>query len=173
MLLDEFCVAKQNIMGRTFIQPYNDNLMLIQNIVEQLSGDNDLIAIRSKKIKERPLTKLIDMQKAAQDKYEKKILELEEEKQKAQTRINQLQQTKIENQKLILSKEQKEELEKFRQKTAETSKELKKLRKEFKKESDRLVMRYELFNIAFVPFLVIIFGIGVYSFNKIRSRRRK
>ena len=173
MLSDEFCVSKQNVFGRTVVQPFNDNLNLIQNICGQLAGDNDLIQIRCRKVRERPFVELVKIQNEAQQKFEKKILEIEEEKQSAQARLNQLQTGKAENQKFIMTPEQKQELENFKKKVAEKNKELKELRKEFRKDIERTIFRYEVANIAVVPVLVILFGLCVYVFNRVRSNRRK
>lgn len=173
MLSDEFCVSKQTLFGRTVVQPFNDNLNLIQNICGQLAGDNDLIQIRCRKVKERPFTELVKIQTAAQQKFEKKILEIEEEKASAQTRLNQLQSGKAESQKFIMTPEQKQEIANFKEKVAEKNKELKELRKEFRKDIERTILRYEIVNIAVVPLLVVLFGLCVYMFNRIRSNRRR
>ncbi|MEM4248409.1 MAG: hypothetical protein QXH80_04000, partial [Candidatus Nanoarchaeia archaeon] len=172
LLADEFCVSKQKFLGQTFIQPYNDNLILFQNLAEQLSGDNNLISIRCKKIKERPFTKLINMQNEAQQKYQKKILEIEEEKQSVQNKLNELQKAKSSSQKLILSPEQKEEIEKFKKKLAEKNKQLKELRKEFRRDMESTMLKYEIINIALFPAIVVIVGISLYIFSKVRSRRK-
>lgn len=171
-IADEFCVSKQKFLGQTFVQPYNDNLILFQNLAEQLSGDNDLISIRCKKIKERPFTKLINMQNEAQQKYQKKILEIEEEKQSVQNKLNELQKAKSSSQKLILSPEQKEEIEKFKKKLAEKNKQLKELRKEFRQDIESTMLKYEIMNIALFPAIVVIVGISLYMFSKVRSRRK-
>ncbi len=173
MFLDEFCVSKQKFLGRSFIQPFNDNLIFIQNVAEQLSGDNDLISIRCKKVKERPFTRLEEMQAKAQEKYQQKIMELEEKKQKAQERINQLQSAKSDSQKFILSQEQKDEIAKFKAEMAGTNKDLKALRKEFRKDIDGLMFRYEIANIALVPLLVVLFGLAVFAYNRIRSTAKQ
>ncbi len=172
MLADEFCVAKQKFLGQTIIQPYNDNLNMLQNICEQLSGDSDLISIRTKKVKERPFKKLEEMQNEAQQKYQKKILEMEEEKEAAQRKLNELQKSKSSSQKFILSPEQKEEVEKFKKKIAEMNRQLKDMRKEFRKDIESTMLRYEIANIALFPAIVVLVGLLVFAREKMKSRRK-
>ncbi len=173
MIADEFCVSKQKFLGQTFVQPYNDDLTFFQNACEQLAGDNDLISIRCKKIKERPFTKIVDMQNEAQQKYQKKILEMEEEKEMAQKKLNELQKGKGASQKLILSPEQKEEIEKFKKKIADKNRELKELRKEFRKDIERTMFNYEMANIALFPAIVVGVGLSIFIYNRIRSNRKE
>ena len=49
MLYDELCVKVNNILGQTFMTPLNDNMTFFQNMVGYLTGDSDLIGIRSGK----------------------------------------------------------------------------------------------------------------------------
>ena len=47
-LSDQFSVQIQNFFGQKIIQPRNSNLALVQNVVEQFSGDQNLIGVRSR-----------------------------------------------------------------------------------------------------------------------------
>lgn len=173
MLLDEFCVSRQNFLGHTILQPFNDNLVFAQNIAEQMSGDSNLISIRCKRIKDRPFTKIQKMQADAQEKFQKEIMELEEKSQTVQQRLNELQRSKSENQKFILSSEQKKEVQRYRDEAAKTNKNLKVLRKEFRKEIDSLQFNLELINIALIPALVVISGLIISIYNRTRSTVKK
>ena len=45
---DDFSVQKMNFLGQRIIQPANDNLNLMLNAVEHLSGNEALMSIRSR-----------------------------------------------------------------------------------------------------------------------------
>ena len=98
--------------------------------------------------------------KAAQS-YAGKIRELEETLSGAQRRIGELQRSKAEGQKNILSPEQRVELDNFRKKQADTRKDLKLVRKSLRVESDSLEFWTKLINIAAVPLLVAFAGVAL------------
>lgn len=172
MLFDYFCVTRHKIFGADIIEPFNDNLNFIENAVDQLSGENDLIAIRSHKVTGRPFTRIIKMQAAAQEKFQKEISEIEDKREAAERRLAQLQQTKEKNQRFILSPEQKKEIENYRTEVARTNKELKRLRKKLRKEIDKLQFNIQAVNIALIPGLIVLFGIGL-CFYKDRRRKKR
>src|SRR5439155_4407070 len=78
MLYDQFCVSVENFFGQKIIRPRNGNLNLAQSVVEQMSGDSNLIGIRSRASLSHPFTKLVKMQAEAEATYRSKIHELEE-----------------------------------------------------------------------------------------------
>jgi ABC-type uncharacterized transport system involved in gliding motility auxiliary subunit len=117
MLYDQFALRQ---MG-PFVMPLNGNLALAQNIVENLSGDNNLINVRSRATLNRPLTRIREMEARAQESYQNKIKELEDSLQETQQKLNELQKSKENNgQRFILSPEQQAELENFKKKQART-----------------------------------------------------
>ncbi len=172
MLYDEICVSSSKIFGQTITQPLNDNLSLFQNLVEYLTGDSDLIQIRSRKVIPRPFTVVKTIQSQAEQKFKNKILELEGDLEKAQERLAKLQDQKTKNQKLILSAEQKEEIKNFRQKEAKAKQELKTLRKELRQDIDSLENNLKWINIALMPAIVILLGLGlaIYKHRRIFTR---
>lgn len=137
----------------------NGNLSMVQGLVEQLAGDSRLIGARSRATMNRPFTRIREMQQVAEKEYRKKIKDMENERQEAQTKISQLQTKKEDGQRFVLSAEQQAELAKFQQKLAETNKELKKLRRNLNKDIDSMENRLKLLNIAGMPFLVIVVGV--------------
>ena len=69
---------------------------------------------------------------------------------------------------MILSKEQQDEIVRFRKKQADTRRELKNVRKELTSGIDSLGVFLKALNILAVPLLIVAFGI----FRGIRRRRR-
>ena len=70
-----------------------------------------------------------------------------------------LQKQKTGNERLILSKEQQEEIDKLRKAQADTRRQLKNVRKELTGDIDRLGLTLKVINICLVPLLVVLFGI--------------
>jgi len=161
LLYDQFAAQVQNLFGQKLVFPVNGNLNLVQNIVEQNAGDENLIAIRSRATMNRPFTKVRQMQVAAEDRYRSKIKDLEKSLQDAQTRLGELQKTKESGQKFILSAEQQQEIAKFQQKQAQVRKELKDVRKDLRREIDSLENRLKWTNILAMPAFVTVAGISL------------
>lgn len=165
-LYDNFAVSIQSFLGQRFIQPRNSNLNLVQNMVEQLAGDSNLIAVRSRATMNRPFTLVRKMQKEAEDRYRSKIKDLEQSLQEAQTRLNELQKNKESGQRFILSAEQQQEIKNFQRKEADVKKELKEVRKNLRQDIDSLENRLKWINIAGMPFLVAISGVSLALIKK-------
>jgi len=161
MIFDNFCVEKGNFFGQSVVQPINDNLAMVQNMVEQLSGDSRLIAIRSRGAVRRPLEAIGALQARAEAEWQAKISSLEQDLQDARTKVSELQRQKGEGggDRTFISKETAEAIKKFRQKEAETNKELKLVRKQLRRDIDFLENAVTWSNIMVMPILVAAGGV--------------
>ncbi len=157
--------------GQRMVMPANGNLPLFQGAVEQLSGDNNLIAVRSRASRERQFTVVKAMQAKAESTYRSKIKDLESGLADAQNKLNELQRTKTDKggQKFILSPEQQQEIANFRKKENEVKGQLKDERKKLRADIDSLENRVKWTNIALMPTLVTAAGIGL---AVVRHQRR-
>ncbi len=160
ILYDQFCVQVQNIFGQKVVIPRNGNLNLVQNMVEQMAGDSNLIEVRSRATLNRPFTVVQKMQAQAEASYRNKIKELEDGLQETQKRLNELQSKKEKGQRFILSPEQQQEVERFKKQEAGSKKELKEVRRNLRQDIDALENRVKWLNIAGMPMVVTLFGVG-------------
>jgi ABC-type uncharacterized transport system involved in gliding motility auxiliary subunit len=158
-LNDRFCVQMMNTLFGSMAQPINDNLTLFGNVVEQFAGREELIGVRSRGQFNRPFAKVDALEVEAMKKWQQQEEDLEKKLQETRQRLSELQQGKSGNERLILSKEQQAEIEQFRKTQAETSKQLKQVRKSLNSDIERLGLTLKVLNIALIPLLVIGFGI--------------
>ncbi len=172
MAYDHFCVRKQNFFGQEVSSPMNDNFSFFQNLVEQLSGDNNLIGIRSRGVSSRPFDVVRKMQDEAENRYKHQIQALEDDVADAQRKINEMQREKSKDQRYILSAEQKETIDRLRQQEAKRKKELKEVRKSFRRDIDSLENRLKWTNIALMPLLVSLGGIMLAMIKRRRMVRK-
>ena len=122
MLYDPFTMRRIDSPFGAMQMAMNANLNLAQNLVEQMTGDSNLIAVRSRATLTRPFTRVKEMEAAANEKFQSEIKRLEDSAAEAQRKINELQaQKKDKDQRFILSPEQRAELEKLRKEEAETA----------------------------------------------------
>jgi ABC-type uncharacterized transport system involved in gliding motility auxiliary subunit len=162
MLADDFSLRKMESPFGTMVSSMNANLQLAQNLVEQMAGDSNLIGVRSRATLSRPFTLVKKIQAEAEARGQAKVAELQRSLQETQQRLNELQsQRKDKDQRFILSAEQRAELENFRKKQAEVSKELKQAQKDLRKEVVSLETRLKWLNILAMPLGVTAAGIGI------------
>jgi ABC-type uncharacterized transport system involved in gliding motility auxiliary subunit len=162
MLYDRVALQPIQTLFGTAYAPANGNLSFVQNAVEQLTGDNNLIAVRSRATQNRPFTRIRSMETAANEKFQSEIKRLEDSKSEAQRKINELQQQKKDkDQRFILSPEQSAELAKLRKEEVETGKRLKQVQKDLRKEVVSLQTRVKWINILALPAAVTASGIAL------------
>jgi ABC-type uncharacterized transport system involved in gliding motility auxiliary subunit len=161
MLYDQFCVQVQSFFGQKVVTPINANLNFLQNVVDQMGGDQNLIGVRSRASMSRPFTVVKRMQTEAEEKYRATIKDLEKNLADTQQKLNEMQTKKEGGQRFILSPEQQNAIQQFRQDEARVKKELKDVRKSLRRDIESLETRLEWINIAGMPFLVTLSGIGL------------
>ena len=170
MIQDPIAIREmQNPFGPRWILPANGNLSFAQSIVEQLTGDSNLIAVRSRASRERPFTVVKKIQADAEANYRSKIKELETSLSETQRKVNELQKGKESDQRLILSPEQQQELANFQKKEADVKAQLKTVRKQVRAEIDSLETRVKWLNIAAMPAVVAFSGLGLALFRRRRT----
>jgi ABC-type uncharacterized transport system involved in gliding motility auxiliary subunit len=163
MLADGAAVDVQEVFGRKIVVPSNGNLAFALGMVEQFAAGDELISLRSRAASFRPLTVVRELEAEAQKEYFGRIQALEEEKQKTQARLQELQKAQGGAAKgaQILSPEQQAELERFKKTYAETNLALKELRKNLRQDAEALVFWTKVANIALMPLLVALLGLCI------------
>jgi ABC-type uncharacterized transport system involved in gliding motility auxiliary subunit len=171
MLFDQFTVRqRQTIFGPMGYEPANGNLALAQNLVDQMGGDNNLIAVRSRMELARPFTRIKDMEAKAQENFQSKINEFETSLQETREKVNALQSKKDPGtQRFILSPEQQAELDKLKKKEAEVNVQLKQERKKLTRDISSLENTLKWGNIIGMPAVVALSGIGLAFMKRKRT----
>jgi ABC-type uncharacterized transport system involved in gliding motility auxiliary subunit len=161
MLHEQFYARVQNFFGQRIVVPFSQNLTLVQNLVEQLGGDKDLIAIRSRAAVARPFTKMRQLEAEAQERFANKIKDLETSERELAEKINEMLQGKQPGQEIILSDEAKQEWERAQKKRAEVREALRQERRNLRKDIDSLQTTLQWTNILAMPLVVAIAGIAL------------
>jgi ABC-type uncharacterized transport system involved in gliding motility auxiliary subunit len=171
LLADGAAVDVQEVFGRRIVVPSNGNLAFAMGMVEQFAAGNDLISLRSRAAAFRPLTVVRELEAEAQKEYFGRIQALEDEKQKTQARLQELQKAQGGAAKgaQILSSEQQAELERFKKTYSETNLALKELRKNLRQDAEALVFWTKVANIAVMPLLVVLAGLLIMFLRRRRA----
>jgi ABC-type uncharacterized transport system involved in gliding motility auxiliary subunit len=173
MLFDNFTLRRFQSPFGTLAMAMNGNLNFAQNAVEQLAGDQRLIAVRSRATLNRPFTRVKKIEAAARLRYQDELARLEQSKAEAQQRINELQaQKKDKSQRFILSPEQEQELLRFQKTVAETNKKLRQVQKDLRRDVDALQTRVTWLNIAAMPLAVTLCGVILAAIKRKRTAAR-
>ena len=172
MLCDQYNIRQIGFMGMQAYQPLNNNYTLILNAVNQLAGDQNLIAIRARDSYERPFTVVQALEKKAQNEWLSKEQALSQQYETLQRQLYELQQQKDESQRMIISPEQEKKIKEFQSQRQKIARELKLVRKNLNRDKERLGFQLKLFNIVLIPLLVCLVGIFLAVRHQSRVKKR-
>jgi len=174
MLADPAAVDVQDVFGRKIVVPSNGNLAFALGMVEQFAAGDDLISLRSRAAAFRPLTVVRELEANAQKQYFGKISELEQVIKSTSDKLEELQKAQGAGaaSAQILTAEQQAELDRFRKRVAQTKLALKEVRKNLRHDAESLVFWTKVVNIALMPLLVALFGIGLALVRRRRAAGR-
>ena len=163
---DTIAGNEQQVLTQTVFSPTNGNLNFIESSVEMLAGDSNLMSIRSRASANRPFLVVNQMEAAAEQRYQSKIDELENSIAQTKQKLAALQNSNPTDQKTVLSPQQQAEIKKFQENEAKLDKELKQVRKDLRQEIDSLQNTLKWINIAAMPLLVTLAGLGFAIFKR-------
>ncbi len=169
---DAFAYSAQRLGNMQIVNPINGNSSLLLNLIDQAASSTHLIGSRSRAATSRPFTVFQELEAAANEKVGAKITEYEEEAQKAQTRLQELQLQKTQGSELYLSPEQEAEIQKLRQQQVDARKQIRELQKELRRDKDAISGKIILFNIVGIPAIVILVGVGLFTARRFKTRAR-
>ncbi len=164
---DRFWVQLQELLGQRVVVPLAGNGSFILNLADHISGNDTLLDLRGRGITKRPFDVVDRLRRDAEAKYLAEEQVLQEQLQVAEQRIAQLEGQQPEGA-AVLSVEQQAEIEAFRAQLLNTRKELRAVNRNLHDEINRLGKLLAFLNIAFVPFLIVLFVLV-----RVLMRRRK
>ncbi len=168
MLYDGYYVSRQNFLGMEIANIFNDNLNLLLNASEMLTGSEALISIRSRGSFERPFLRVKALEQKAQAKWLDREQELVRQVEATNEKLRAIENRKDASQKAIISPEQEAEIAKFQTEKIRINRELKLVRRNLRSEIDALGRTLKVVNIFLMPLLVSLVGIAYALY-----RRRK
>lgn len=170
ILDDSSWVRQQDFFGERFLIPISDNANFVLNLLDNLSGNPALIALRGRAGGKRPFELIRRLEHEAAMRYREKEQQLREKLENAEKRLAQLQMQDQGASTAILTPEQRAAIEEFRAEMLGTRKELREVQHALRKDIDRLEARLKLLNIGGLPILI---GVAAVAVGVIRRRRQK
>lgn len=145
----------------------NDNSTLFLNSVEALTGDVDLMSVRSKGSVNRSFDVINQIEFEAEKRTADKVKEINASIARFQAELNQLGKKANEGNIALLQNEGIRKKKELAKKIAVLKKELRAVKREGREKVEGIGKFFQYLNTLFVPFFVILFGV---YYNRKRSR---
>lgn len=171
LLSDRLWVQVQDFLGQPNYSAFANNGDFVYNAVDNLVGNQDLIAVRTRTASQRPFEKVEQLRRGAEQRYRAKADELQQQLQALEVKLAQLQPSGSESQAQPLTAAQQAELGRFQEDKLRIRKELRQVQRQLNGDIDALGARLKLINILGMPLLLIVLGIFVAVSRSVRRQR--
>ena len=169
LLSDRMWVQVQDFFGQRMPQPWADNASFTINALDNLSGSDALISVRSRGRFSRPFEVVDALQRSAETKFREQEAELQQRLAATEQQLASLQQSDDPAQSPQLTPEQQATLQQFMAEKVRIRKELREVRFQLNADIDALGRNLKLINIALVPLLLTL-GVLLLWFWRRRKR---
>lgn len=169
MLQDRFWVQLQDFYGQQIAYNTSDNINFLINAIDEMSGSNSLISVRSRAGYSRPFDRVLAIQREAEKRYRTKERELQKELKEGEQRIARMQVERSGSGDEILNPEQQKEIAEVRLLVNKTQQQLRDVQGNLLKDIDTLDTQLKFINIGLVPLIVVIIAM-VSGWMRIRKR---
>ena len=166
-----FWIREQEFFGQTLAVPLSNNADLLINALDNLSGSQDLIQLRSRGFSVRPFYKIVDLRNAAEEKFRDTERQLSEKLQALQKKMKELN---VENKggKVILTQAQRDDFRKSRVEMLGVRKQLRDVQLALRKDIESLDTLLKIVNIWAVPLLVAILAVIMALYRRRRYNQQ-
>ena len=168
LLTDRLWVQVTQFFGQRIPQPFANNGDLVINAMDNLSGGADLSSIRSRGRYSRPFTKVLTLQREADDRLRQEESELSARVAETESALAELNTDEEGNPIGEITPEIQTEIDRFNGELIETRRRLREVRFQLTEDIEQLGSNLKAVNTALVPILLTLFFLGRYYF---RSRR--
>jgi len=156
ILTDRMWVQVQNFLGQRIYTAFAGNGAMAVNALDNLLGSTDLISVRSRGTFARPFDRVEALRMEADARYREQEQALQQELDETERRLAELESNKDEENLLIISPEQQEELLRFQQEKLRIRKALRDVRRNLDRSIENLGTVLKVINIGLVPLLLSI-----------------
>src|SRR5688572_22216104 len=161
VLSDRLWVQASDFLGQPVYDPFANNGDLVFNAVDNLVGNGDLIAVRTRAAASRPFEKVEALRRGAEQRYRAKEQELQQQIDELEAQLSQLQQTGADGQAMALTLEQQAQVSRFQDERLRMRRELRQVQHRLNADIEALGNRLKLINIVGMPALVALVALIV------------
>ena len=165
LLSDRLWVLENSLFGQSVFSAQASNGDFFFNIIDQLSGSDDLISIRSRGMVSRPFTKVDQIRRTSEQAYRDSQTQVLASLQDVENQLNNIQATQKNSSKLLESPEYKTAIAK----KVKLRQQLRHIQHELNNDVDRLGQIVKIINIFSVPILLLLIAWAVYWRRRMQS----
>lgn len=155
LLADRMWVQVQDFFGQRMPQPWADNGTFVVNALDNLSGTDALISVRSRGRFARPFVVVEELQRQAENRFREKEEALQQRLAATEAQLAELQGPNADGA-IELNAEQQAALQRYMQEKLRIRKELREVRYQLNADIDALGRLLKFFNIALVPLVLTL-----------------
>ena len=170
ILSDRLWVQVTQFFGQRIPQPFANNGDLIINAMDNLSGGADLSSIRSRGRYSRPFTRVLSLQREADDRLREEEGELSTRVAETEASLADLNTDEEGNPIGEITPEIQAEIDRFNAELIETRRRLREVRFQLTEDIEQLGSNLKAANTALVPILLTLFFFGSYYRRSRRTR---
>jgi ABC-type uncharacterized transport system involved in gliding motility auxiliary subunit len=163
---DQFWLDVRDFLGQQVAVPTAHNGALVLAALENLTGSDALISLRARGVADRPFDLVNNLRSKAEQRFRQSEQVLTARLKDLQTKLAGVK--KGEGDELVLSDKQRKDIEGFQRDYLAVRRELREVKRELRKDIDRLDGILKFVNIAAVPLLIGLAGIG-WAYRRRRS----
>lgn len=171
LLDDRFWVIMQDFYGQQLAFNTANNIDFVHNAIEEMTGLEGLISVRSRTGFTRPFVRVDELQREAERLYRAKERELENKLQQTRQRIARMQVERTGTGEEITTPGQQKEIAEYRAIADRTELELRAVKGNLRKDIDQLEAWVKFINIGLIPIIVAILAL-ITGWLRIRKRSR-
>ncbi|HIA58550.1 MAG TPA: ABC transporter [Gammaproteobacteria bacterium] len=170
MLSDRLWVQVAQFLGQRIPQPFANNGDIVINTLDNLSGSADLVSIRSRGTYSRPFTRVLNLQRKADDRLrieESELLDRLTETEAALAELNQTKDGQLIGQ---ITPEIQAEIDQFNAELLDTRRRLRDVQFQLSEDIEQLGSRLKAINTGLIPILLTLLLLGA-SYLRAQGRR--
>lgn len=170
-IADRFWSQVRDLFGQRITIPTANNADFLVNALDNLSGSNALIGLRSRGRSVRPFHHLNALQSAAELKYRRTEQGLREKMRETEAKLGEFQTSADGEGKIILTDKQQSTIESFRSELLGIRRQLRDVQHALRKDIDDLDTGLKLINIWAMPIAISILALVLAVVRRHRYRR--
>jgi gliding motility-associatede transport system auxiliary component len=171
MLSDRLWVQMQrSIFGQQIATPIANNHDFVANAIANLAGSPDLIGLKSRQTFDRPFDRVQALRRVADTQFRATEQQLQAQLDETEQRLGELQSTREDSGSLLMTDEQREELERFRQEQLRIRQQLRTVQRELDSSIKNLGTALKLINIVVIPLGLALAAFAAYLVRRPRKK---
>jgi ABC-type uncharacterized transport system involved in gliding motility auxiliary subunit len=170
ILSDRLWVQVQNFLGQRLATAFANNGDFLINALDNLSGSAELIGIRARASYSRPFTTVDALRREADAEFRQTEQRLQAELAETEQRLSELQAARTDEGSLLMSDEQRAEIQRFLDQQVSIRRELRAVQRNLDRSIEQLGTALKVINIGLMPVLLTVVTLLVVVLRRGKGR---